>query len=1365
MDTGADISIVSRRLYDTLRSKGVNEYQPSHLTKIEGVSGHAKVTGQIHMQFQIQHEWFNQDFTIIDGLNTDMILGVDFLNKYKAVINFSNQSVSLKDGQIEISLRQEDQGQKVRPLRSVRIAPRTEALITVVIGSSSQEPGVIEPAIHLLPRRQVMTARALVIPRRGQAVCKLRNPFNYPVTLHPRDVIGYYTPVREIHGQLNHSVPQVNTVKVEKSKTQAAIDLQEAQEIMTKLGISFEDSNITPDQKNRLIVFLAEHRNVFAKDMAELQATHLVKHHIDTGEHSPVASRPYRVSPAQKREIEKQVQQMLEHDVIKPSCSQWRSPVILVKKKNNTYRFAIDLRKLNSVSKPRFFPLPALEDALDILAGCKIFSTVDAFQGYWQIPLTEESQEKTTFTCHIGNFAFKRMCFGLQGAPATYQALMNHVLAGLTFQSCLVYVDDIIIMSKTFEEHLAHLRAVFERLKAANLKLKPGKCRFGKNKVEYLGHIISKEGLSVDPKKVQIIKDFPRPRTQTEVRSFLGCCNYYKKFCKNFAMIARPLNKLLMKDVSFAWTDETEDCFQNLKEILTTAPILAFPDFDRQFIVYTDASHTAIGYILGQRDERGKERVVAYGGRALRGAELRYTITEKETLALVEACKTYRPYLLNSKFLVYTDHTATKFLQNVRDPTGRLARWALTLQAFSYDIVHKPGRTHSNADTLSRVPWEQGNRDERAPPSHNPPTYQLVTVNTTNIDKGTNTSKQNEDIQEVPVTTGKKETIVATHKEERDLLKDNQANNPQVELWTPIVYSIDTADNEEIRTVQLADNFCASMLKYLEKGELPSEEKVARRLMRESQDFVVTHTGTLHHLYYPRTKGVQAERVIRQLVVPEVLRNDILLAFHDSLLAGHFATERTYQAIRLRYYWPGMYTDIERYCRSCVPCQKAKRQIHVPKPELKPLPRGTLFSRWHVDLMGPLTTSTEGHQYILLFIEAFSRWPEIIPIKDSKAATIAKHLYEDIIVRFGAPDVLLSDRGSNFLSRVVQEVCKIFEITRVHTSAYHPQTNAACERTNSTLAQALRTLCEKKEKEWHKFLPGVAAALRTSPSTESTQFTPFFLLYKQECRMPIDTALTQPQDTNVSMENILKNAEITKQVAQESIKEAQQRYKKRYDEKCRRTTFAVGQKVMMKCSHNTPGITPKLQQKYQGPFYITSALDWDTFTLRRCADNQPVKSPVHAIRLKPFYSPESRPTNLHNLEPIQEDQEEQEKDGSSTQREDMQDAENEQTRETKETGDAPLPEMQKTDKGSQPKQTQDAARQEEETFLVEKLLKSKRINGQPHYLIKWQGYPMKEATWEPMKNIPQELMQRFHVERTLQGKRRKQNNRKHTLKR
>ena len=335
---------------------------------------------------------------------------------------------------------------------------------------------------------------------------------------------------------------------------------------------------------------------------------------------------------------------MLQKGIIRESVSPWSSPVVLVKKKDGSFRCCVDLRKVDALTRKDSFPMPLVSDTLDALSGTKYFSTLDLKSGYWQIEMHPESREKTAFVTHNGLYEFNVMPFGLTNSGASFQRLVGHILRGLEYRFALIYIDDIVIFSKSIDEHLTHLEEVFRRLREANVKLNPRNCSFVKQRIEYLGHVVTPEGIFPDPGKVEVVKNFPTPASLKEA-------------------------------------------FDRLKRALISAPVLAFPNFDEQFLLYVDASSTGIGFALAQI-QNGKEVVIAYNGRGLNQAERNYTTTGRKALALVEGIKKFQPYLHDRRFVVYTDHSSLRWLMNVKDATGRLARWALLLQQYNFEIIH-----------------------------------------------------------------------------------------------------------------------------------------------------------------------------------------------------------------------------------------------------------------------------------------------------------------------------------------------------------------------------------------------------------------------------------------------------------------------------------------------------------------------------------------------------------------------------------------------------------------------------------------------------------------------------------------------------
>ena len=409
------------------------------------------------------------------------------------------------------------------------------------------------------------------------------------------------------------------------------------------------------------------------------------------------------MSPQKMKKEEDCVTEMLTGGQIEASDSPWSSPVVLVTKKDGGTRFCVDYRQLNDATIKDAYPLPRIDDTLDMLAGKQWFSTLDLASGYWQVSLSKDARAKTAFATHSGLFQFRVMPFGLCNAPATFERLMDRVLQGLRWNRCLVYLDDIISFGGTFSAALSNLTLIFERLCSYGLQLKSSKCHLFRASVPFLGHIVGRRGLECDPKKIEDVKSWPVPDCLKSVRQFLGFVGYYRRFIPKFADIATPLVHLTGKDVPFVWDTSCSAAFQALRASLIDAPILAFPTETGQYILDTDASNFGLGGVLSQI-QNDQERVVAYCSRALRPSQRRYCTTKREMLAVVAMCIQFRSYLRGARFTLRTDHKSLVWLHRFKDTEGMLSRWLHSLQQFQFSIIHRPGKDHGNADGLSRAP-------------------------------------------------------------------------------------------------------------------------------------------------------------------------------------------------------------------------------------------------------------------------------------------------------------------------------------------------------------------------------------------------------------------------------------------------------------------------------------------------------------------------------------------------------------------------------------------------------------------------------------------------------------------------------------
>ena len=627
------------------------------------------------------------------------------------------------------------------------------------------------------------------------------------------------------------------------------------------------------------------------------------------------------------------------------------------KEKNGQFRFCVDYRKLNAVTTKDCYPLPRIDETLDSMAGSKYFSTLDLASGYWQVDVDQRDRPKTAFTTGQGLFEFNVMPFGLTNAPSTFQRLMETVLAGLTWSQCLIYLDDIVVYSSTFDQHLKRLRRVFDRLGSAGLKLQPKKCRFARESVTYLGHILSAGGLEPDSKKVKAVLDFPQPQNSAELKSFLGLAGYYRRFMAGFSQIAAPLFALQKKGATFDWTSECQQAFEALKKRLTSAPILAFPDFTKPFCLATDASEKGLGAVLSQF-ESGKEVVIAYASRSLSGPEKNYATVEKEALAIVWAIRVFRPYLYGHQFTVLTDHCPLSWLKSVKEPTGRLARWMLFLNEYDMHITYRPGKKHSNADGLSRRPHAEELDDEEM--------------------------DERESIQEMSCGA-----VGFQPRWNVGELQESQANDPVL--------------------AQVLSKLPCEKPKPV--GQWRRDPKL-RQFGRVWHQLAIKE-GVLYRNRYSSTAEGQKKQEL--LVLPAKLVQDVLTQLHDD--SGHMGIEKTMARLENRFWWLGMTQDVKDWIRCCEPCAKRKMPAIRPRAPLKSIPVGGPWEMLAMDFLGPLPQTHRGNKYLLVLADYYTKWVEAYPLPDQQARTVAQVLVDEVFCRLGVPAILHSDKVETLRAR------------------------------------------------------------------------------------------------------------------------------------------------------------------------------------------------------------------------------------------------------------------------------------------------------------------------------------------------------------
>ena len=479
----------------------------------------------------------------------------------------------------------------------------------------------------------------------------------------------------------------------------------------------FDESKIqtpglTAEEREQLMEVVREFASVFSEVPGRTSAA---EHVILVGDGVPIRQKPYRVPYSRRGQVKLEIQKMLDAKVIRPSTSPWASPIVLVDKKDGTIRFCVDYRKVNQVAKFDAYPMPRVEEVLDSIGSAKFITTLDLARGYWQIPLAESSKEISAFTTPYGLYEFEVMPFGLHNAPATFQRMIDHLLTGCEDYSG-GYIDDLVIHSQTWEEHLQHLWEVLNLLQRADLTLKVGKCQFGRGEVHYLGHVVGGGKVRPDPSKLKAVAEYPHPRVKKDVRAFLGLVGYYRRFVPQFADVAAPLTDLTKKNMpdNVQWTSDCEEAFQELKSALLQRPVLAVMDPSRKFVLQTDASDQGLGAVLSQ--EYGEsDRPISYASRKLQPRERKYSTIEKECLAIVWALKVYYTYLYGQSFQIQTDHQPLAWLHRMKNTNARLTRWSLAIQPYTFTVIHRQGQKHGNADGLSRGPISDSMEVDRHP--------------------------------------------------------------------------------------------------------------------------------------------------------------------------------------------------------------------------------------------------------------------------------------------------------------------------------------------------------------------------------------------------------------------------------------------------------------------------------------------------------------------------------------------------------------------------------------------------------------------------------------------------------------------------
>lgn len=975
----------------------------------------------------------------------------------------------------------------------------------------------------------------------------------------------------------------------------------------------------------------------------------------------PPCRQTYRLSPSELRELKKQIDDLLEKGLIRPSSSPYGAPVLFAPKPDGSLRLVLDYRELNAITVKDRYPLPRDSDLFDQLAGAKVVSSVDLLQGFWQTLNRPEDIHKTAIRTPLGAFEFLVMPMGLCNAPATFQRMMENVLRPYLTQFCMCYQDDLIIYSKSAEEHRRHLQLIFNTLREHNLKLKLKKCEFFRKRIKFLGHIIDVTGdyakIEPNPELVQTIVDWKPLQSNGDVQSFIGAVNYYSRMIENYAERAAPLTSIMNDKWSEAkgtmsefWTDDCDKAFEDLKKAITTAPVLAINDPELPYVLQTDASDKALGGVLMQIRPDGNRVVIAYLHHKFNKVERRWPIHERELYALYYSLGKYRHYLMGADFIYEGDHKPLAWIRTQKHLSPKQARWLDVLESFNWVFKHIPGKDLTVPDAISRTALQ-------------------------------------DDIEDIGETGGILSYLMQAAPE---LATDAHKNQPHLlETLQRVASGLDGAQphGAEIAALLLSDHHHKMDHTMASLSAMPHGTEDVQPWVKVDPDgrphpllplsasdtpgLVVQHNNTtavgdlfivqdwLHQLRlcYANDKlaievlgggeqhgyFVRRGLVMRQtndnsfpvVYIPDSatkLQHAILAEYHDAAIGGHLSSSKTLEKAQRNFFWVNMKDSVDAYIKSCDSCQRAKRRTTKAAGANVPYPVPDYpFEVIALDMKSGLPSTTAGNNAAWVVIDKLSRRAHVIPCATTcTSAQTARMIFDHVVRHWGVPHRIISDRDPRFIAAFWQELWALVGTNLNMSTAEHPQTDGSSERFIGTLAGMIRAHAHKNPQDWDEYVGALEFAYNDSVNP-ATGFTPFQLSIGRDPSLPITMmlhgvvqrpALYATDDQFLDPGVYLQRYASTLNTAKQQLRRKQQQ---QHQQLLERTSYPVtydaGDYVYMEASRVTPLGT--MDERRHGPYRVVRKVGTNSYELDFGAGSRR-HNPVNEDRLSPFLDRNTR---------------------------------------------------------------------------------------------------------------------------------------------
>ena len=1110
LDTGASYSFLNA---DFLRFRKDFPYCNKHRKKFFLADGLTSlvVISIVQLNIKLGNRRTTIQAFVTENLCANLILGMNYLSKYDFEIHTKKKNIVFRiyDQEIVIPMVDEETNNDWSP-NSARTSP-----------TSSEIDQRYSPRHEMFQVISTLTSS----PQRVQSVSD--HLPNQTTTIHPRQLTSTQQQIITLLDHVN-DIDQHNLL----------------QSLLFRFERNLDTSQYTT---------------------ARTKVTHV----IETYPHTPPASKCYSNNPTSIYEMRLIIDSLLQSGLVRPSNSPYAAAAFLTKKKDQTWRLVVDYKKLNAVTIVDSYPLPNIETTLQTLGGgYSFFSKLDLRSGFWQLPIEEKDRYKTAFVTPFGLFEWNVLPQGLRNAPPSFQRAMSNVLSSCTDFS-LIYIDDIIVFSRDFNEHLLHIEQVLAALASHHLVLTPSKCEIAKQSIEYLGHVISSTRITPLPEKIKSILLLPEPKTLAQANKFIGSLSWYRKFIPQFASVAAPIHAVTNLSKAnrskFKWGDEQAQSFNNLKHLLTSSPLfLNFPDDSLPLLLSTDASIVGIGGILYQ-EVNDEKKILYYHSELLSSSEKRYHPIELEALAIFKCMNRMRSLLLGRTIIIYTDNCPICHMMEKKVSNKRVEKISLLLQEFNIEkIIHVRGKFNCLPDYLSRNPISPDDELTEAE-------YGLA-------------------FKHHP-TTSSVQLLGAVMTRSKAKAQNINVNPPppsiQREEPTSDETSIDTRTPDESSTIP--EHFDITHLREQQMND-PKIRKIVEDLQSKPNPSFEIKDGILNRCITNRHDRMKKELIY----VPTSMVNSLISSYHDNpFVGGHFGIRRTLKKIQQKFWWTNMKRSITNYIKGCLLCQAHNISRQKPPGLLCPIeiPDGP-NQLLGMDYCGPFPTTPDENRYVLCLTDYFTKFVTAVALPSCSAVVTAEAIFKEHICRFGVPKAIISDQGSSFKNQLMESLSNLFGFHHILCTTYHPQSNGLTERFNATFVIQLAKLTDRESNNWDQFLHSIVFAYNTG-SHSSTNFSPFELLFGRQANLPTDPPPTEFVFSNPTdyFNHLVRSLKHYRDVVKNNISEQQKKSKSRYDHHRTNPRYKLGDTVLtrnfVKRSKLDPSfaLTPKTIIKIDHPVY------------------------------------------------------------------------------------------------------------------------------------------------------------------------------------